>query len=158
MSKLMPEYVKVRDSIKARIQEYLQDPEAYEQCQAWQSVVSGLRMALEELDNGFNWSRNGGISGYINTLDYYQLHYAKGEIDKLIKAKEEEEKITLYHVTTHGRLINKSFLEADYPQALDHYIEMIKKHLADPSRGRPGDVQLLKERVRQSEVAEYFEE
>ncbi|WP_270832636.1 hypothetical protein [Aeromonas sp. QDB22] len=120
-------------------------------------IRDGLRRARDGIEESFNWSHRGGISGYVNSLDYDQLCRLL-EIANEIKArKNEEEKLVVHRVVMYAGY-TENFRQEQLNKAIDCY----HKELLKVAKEEDGNiaaikqVRLVHERVIASEYEEYF--
>lgn len=119
----------------------------------------GLIRARDGIEESFKWSHRGGISGYVNSLDYSQLCHLL-EIAGEIKARKDEEERLVVHRVIYwlDGSSGKDFRQEELQEALAHYHQAQLRVVAE----KPGDLLALKEvelrhvRVRASEYEEYF--
>lgn len=117
----------------------------------------GFIRAREGIKDSFNWSHRGGISAYVNSLDYDQLCRLL-EVANEIKARKDEEEKLVVHRVIYWPEGGKDFRQEHLQEALTHYHEAQLRVAAE----KPGDLRALKEvelrhvRVRASEYEEYF--
>ena len=83
----MIELDKSLKAINVEVRAY-EEFQVYKENECHQNIVVGLNMAKRIISGAFDWSRNGGISGYINSFDYDQLQNAKNKIEEIIKKKD----------------------------------------------------------------------
>lgn len=117
----------------------------------------GLMRARDGIEESFKWSHRGGISGYVNSLDYDQLCRLL-EIANEIKArKNEEEKLVVHRVVMYAGY-TENFRQDQLNKAIDCY----HKELLKVAKEEDGNiaaikqVRLVHERVIASEYEEYF--
>jgi hypothetical protein len=117
----------------------------------------GLMRARDGIEDSFKWSHRGGISGYVNSLDYDQLCRLL-EIANEIKArKNEEEKLVVHRVVMYAGY-TENFRQEQLNKAIDCY----HKELLKVAKEEDGNiaaikqVRLVHERVIASEYEEYF--
>lgn len=120
-------------------------------------IRDGLRRARDGIEESFKWSHRGGISGYVNSLDYDQLCRLL-EIANEIKArKNEEEKLVVHRVVMYAGY-TENFRQEQLNKAIDCY----HKELLKVAKEEDGNiaaikqVRLVHERVIASEYEEYF--
>lgn len=117
----------------------------------------GLMRARDGIEDSFKWSHRGGISGYVNSLDYDQLCRLL-EIANEIKArKNEEEKLVVHRVVMYAGY-TENFRQEQLNKAIDCY----HKELLKVAKEEDGNiaaikqVRLVHERVIASEYEGYF--
>jgi len=117
----------------------------------------GFIRAREGIKDSFNWSHRGGISGYVNSLDYDQLCRLLEVANEIKQRLDDEEKLVVHRVI-YWPEGGKDFRQEHLQEALAHYHEAQLRVAAE----KPGDLRALKEvelrhvRVRASEYEEYF--
>lgn len=116
-----------------------------------------LLLTKEDMEECFNWSRRGGISGYVNSLDYDQLCRLIEVAQRLKASKDEEQKLVLHQIIADDD--SKNFREDQLQEALTYYHQLQLRRVAEnPGNLRPlQEVELRHVRVRASEYEEYFD-
>lgn len=150
---LMPEFQTLHDYLTAMIN--MAAAGADDQYLA--GMREGLIRAREGIKDSFDWSYRGGISGYVNSLDYDQICRLL-EVAGEIKARKDEEEKLVVHRVIYWPEGGKDFRQEQLQEALSHYHETQLRVAAE----KPGDFRALKEvelrhvRVRASEYEGYF--
>lgn len=117
----------------------------------------GLMRARDGIEESFKWSHRGGISGYVNSLDYDQLCRLLEVANEIKQRMDDEEKLVVHRVI-YWPEGGKDFRQEQLQEALAHYHEAQLRVVAE----KPGDLRALKEvelrhvRVRASEYEGYF--
>ncbi|MGL6149824.1 MAG: hypothetical protein ACRC1N_01295 [Aeromonas sobria] len=120
-------------------------------------IREGLIRARAGIAESFSWSLRGGISGYVNSLDYGQLCRLLEVANEIKQRMDDEEKLVVHRVI-YWPEGGKDFRQEQLQEALAHYHEAQLRVVAE----KPGDLRALKEvelrhvRVRASEYEEYF--
>jgi len=118
---------------------------------------SGLLRARDGIKDSFDWSYRGGISGYVNKLDYDQLCRLIEVAQHLKAIKDDEQKLVVHQVIDWPGGC-KDFRQDQLQEALA-YFHQAQLRVANE---KPGDLRALREvelrhiRVRSSEYEDYF--
>lgn len=92
---------------------------------------------------------------YLAKLDIDQLRFAKKEAERLIRAKEDEERVTLYIV--EGPIINEAAYSSDqFDLAKKKVCELIMSDEFTEDDVFSDHPKIARRRVRESEVAGYM--
>lgn len=120
-------------------------------------LKEGLIKARAGIKDSFDWSYRGGISGYVNKLDYDQLCRLLEVAGEIKARKDEEEKMVVHQVIDWSGGC-KDFRQEQLQEALAYFHQAQLRVAAE----KPGDLRALREvelrhiRVRSSEYEEYF--
>ena len=92
---------------------------------------------------------------FLASLDIDQLRFAKNEAERLIRAKEDEERVTLYIV--EGTAINEAAYSSDqFDLAKKKVCELIMSDEFTEDGVYSDHPKIVRRRVRESEVAGYM--
>ncbi len=92
---------------------------------------------------------------FLSELNLDQLRVAKEEAERLIRAKEDEERVTLYVV--EGSIINEAAYPSDqFDLAKKKVCEMIMSDEFTEDDVYSDHPKIVRRRVRESEVADYM--
>lgn len=117
----------------------------------------GLLRARDGIKDSFDWSYRGGISGYVNKLDYDQLCRLIEVAQHLKAIKDDEQKLVVHQVIDWPDGC-KDFRQDQLQEALAYFHQAQLRVAAE----KPGDLRALREvelrhiRVRSSEYEDYF--
>jgi hypothetical protein len=148
---MIVELTKSIDAINAEIKAY-QELEGFEQNECHKDIVIGLKMAIKRVEHAFNWSKHGGISGYLHSLDYEQLQNAKNIVESIIKKKDDETRVKIWHVSAR---IHTTKWFREYDEAEQYLLDNMARFLKERA-GKPSEFELDYKMVIPSELPEYF--
>lgn len=155
---LMPELKNVRELLQNGLnQEGLKGVKREDLSDYMRGYKDALMYLQEDIEECFNWTRRGGVSGYVNSLDYDQLCRLLEVANEIKARKDEEEKLVVHRVVMYA-----GYTENFRQEQLDKAIDCYHKELLKVAKEEDGNiaaikqVRLVHERVIASEYEEYF--
>lgn len=147
----MPEYKAVKEELSKLLQTY---PQNFEEGR--QAILS----AMDHVDWAFDWSRRGGISGYVDSLEHDQLMHLITIAQQKKAEKDKEPKHYVHQVTTHLSPVN--FKEDDLAGAVEYIHQSMLAILnsgedLDEQVHQLKDIRLRSFKERESEYKGWFE-